>query len=402
MPEPISARVAARLQARRGEIEQTVLARVYAVADPPGSGAEDPEYAQGLRAAVSAAVSYGLDGLEGGAGRSEAIPVVLFSQARHAARNGIGLATVLRRYLAGYTLLGDFIAEAAQEDESPRELRGMMRAQAARFDRLVMAVSEEYGREAGQAGSHHQRRAELVKALIDGELADTAELSYDVGAWHLALVGAGAPAERTIRELAAALDRRLLLTRPGGETVWAWLGGRQAISVADLARLGAFQTIANLPLALGEPAEGLAGWRLTHRQAVAAWPIAGRRRATVRYADVALLASVLQDDLLVASLRRLYLEPLSRERDGGAVLRETLRAYIAAEQNVSSAAAALGVSRQAVAKRLQAVEGRLGRPLSGYRMEIEAALHLEDLTTLTVTPGTGSPDHIVVWPGSDG
>ena len=36
----------------------------------------------------------------------------------------------------------------------------------------------------------------------------------------------------------------------------------------------------------------------------------------VRYVDVALLAAVLQDDLLATSLRKLYLEPLEAERDG--------------------------------------------------------------------------------------
>jgi DNA-binding PucR family transcriptional regulator len=81
----------------------------------------------------------------------------------------------------------------------------------------------------------------------------------------------------------------------------------------------------------------------------------------------------------VRSLRQLYLEPLAGERDGGEVLRETLRAYFEAERNVSSAAAALGVKRHTVTNRLRAAEEKLGRSLNVCAGELDVALHLEDL-----------------------
>ena len=102
-------------------------------------------------------------------------------------------------------------------------------------------------------------------------------------------------------------------------------------------------------------------------------------QSLVRYADVALLASILQDDLLAISLRQLYLAPLSEERDGGSALRQTLRAYFAAERNVSSAAGALSVSRQTVVNRLHVIEERFERSLNSCAAEVEAALRLEDL-----------------------
>ena len=117
-------------------------------------------------------------------------------------------------------------------------------------------------------------------------------------------------------------------------------------------------------MTIGEPGEGLSGWRLSHRQAKAALQVAERRgQAVLRYADVALLASVLRDDLLVTSLRQLYLEPLERARDGGKAARETLRAYFAAERNVSSTAAVLGVDRRTVTNRMRAIEELFDRPL---------------------------------------
>ena len=121
-------------------------------------------------------------------------------------------------------------------------------------------------------------------------------------------------------------------------------------------------------MTVGEPAEGLAGWRLSHRQAKAALPIAERaRRAGRPLRGRRPLASVLRDDLVAASLRQLYLEPLEATRDGGSVARETLRAYFAAERNVSSTAAALGVDRRTVTNRIRAIEDLFGRPLGASR-----------------------------------
>jgi DNA-binding PucR family transcriptional regulator len=140
----------------------------------------------------------------------------------------------------------------------------------------------------------------------------------------------------------------------------------------------------HLPLAIGEPSQGPAGWRLTHRQAQAALLIALRSsEAIVRYSDVAVLASMLQDELLTASLRQLYLEPLAVGRDKGRALRETLRAYFAAERNISSTAAALGVNRHTVTNRLRVIEDRLECPLGSCAMEIDAALRLENLLDKT-------------------
>jgi DNA-binding PucR family transcriptional regulator len=131
-------------------------------------------------------------------------------------------------------------------------------------------------------------------------------------------------------------------------------------------------------ITVGEPGEGLGGWRFSHHQAKAALPIAERRgEAVLRYADVAVLASVARDELLATSLRRLYLAPLERMRDGGKVARETLRAYFDAERNISSTAAALGVDRRTVRNRLRAIEELLGRPLTGSLADLEIALRLD-------------------------
>jgi sugar diacid utilization regulator len=210
-------------------------------------------------------------------------------------------------------------------------------------------------------------------------LVDTSSFDYDLAGHHVGLIASGDHAEDAIRQLAANLDRRLLVVRPADEGVWGWIGGRRDFSDEDFRALTTAPALKSLPVALGEPSTGLAGWRLTHRQAKAAWPLALRREGHVRYSAVAILASLLQDDLLAASLRDCYLRPLEDDRDGGATARETLQAYFAAERNVSSAAADLKVSRRTVANRLRAIEGRLGQPLSSVGAEIEIALRLKAL-----------------------
>ena len=97
-----------RLRARRAEIDEAIFVRVRDLA--PGAAAlEDPEYVEGLRAAVVAAVDYVLEGLEQEVGFSPQIPAAAVAQARRAARAGVGLDTLLRRYVAGHAILEDFV-----------------------------------------------------------------------------------------------------------------------------------------------------------------------------------------------------------------------------------------------------------------------------------------------------
>jgi PucR-like helix-turn-helix protein/diguanylate cyclase with GGDEF domain len=372
--------LAARLRSRRSEIEQVALNRIYAISDP--TEARDPAYTEGLRAALSAAVDYALAALERGEERAPPLPAALLAQARVAARNGVGLDTVLRRYFAGYSLFADFLIEETEDGDllGSRDLQDLLRGQAALFDRLVSSVSDEYSREVqSRPGSTEQRRAERIERLLAGELIDTSGLAYDFERFHLGLVATGEGAGATVRELTGVLDCHLLSIRRDGGYICAWLGSRDRFDPCELMRRVSSRWPPHSALGIGEPGEGLAGWRLTHRQALAAISIAlaGRERI-VRYVDAALLASMLKDDLLATSLRQIYLAPLERERDRGAVAHQTLRAYFAAERNVSSTAAALGVTRRTVAHRLQMIESRLGCQLNARAAELEIALRLAE------------------------
>jgi hypothetical protein len=373
------AALASRLRERLPEIQAAIATRVYAISDP--HDVSDPAYLEGLNVALAAAVEHRLVVLEVGELRAPAVPTVLLAQARLDARDGVSLDTVLRRYFAGNALFGDFLVEEAEQAQVPSSaLRRLLAAQATVGDRLLAAVSEEHVREAkNRPSSSAERRRECVKSLLAGELVDHSQLGYDLDGHHLALMAKGEGSPEAMRLLAGKLDRRLLAVGREEEPVWAcWLGGRSALEAEPALRALGEIPLERVCVTVGEPGVGLSGWRFSHRQAKAALPIAARQgKSVLRYADVALLASVLRDDLVATSLRQLYLEPLEAARDGGEAARETLRAYFAADRNISSTAAALGVDRRTVTNRVRAVEELFGRPLPDFATELETALRLD-------------------------
>jgi hypothetical protein len=367
------------MRERAPELEAGVATRAGAIADPAATG--DPTYPQRLRASLAAAVEYALTGLEAGERRAPGLPEPVLAQARLDARLKVPLDTVLRRHFAADALFGDLLAAEVERAGVPAELtRRLRREGSTRFDRLLDAVGEQYGREAQirPLGSAERRRA-CVKRLLAGELvvADV-DLNYDLDECHLGVMAEGEGADAALRALAQRCDRRLLAVQREEEPIWAaWLGGARPVASAEAARRLAEIDHAGIVIALGEPASGLTGWRFTHLQAKAALPIAAREGGVVRFADVTLVAALRRDELIATSLRRLYLDPLGAGRDGGAASRETLRAWFRCERNISSTAATLGVDRRTVRNRLRAVEAQVGRPLGEVALDLELALRLD-------------------------
>ena len=381
--ETVQAGLAERLRARRAELEDAIFARFRDVGFDPAAG-EDAEYVAGARAAVAEAVDYGLTAIGHGEEWFGSIPPAAVAQARRAARNSVSLERVLLRYNAGHTLVGDFIMQEVEHGDFSGHriaLRHVLRTQGALLDHFTESIAREYQQEIERAAhSPELRRTEHVQRLLAGATVDAAELGYEFEAEHLGMIAMGAKAGETVRGLAAELGREILSVSRSEKTVWAWLGGRRTVARADIERLLSAREPAGVSLAIGEPSMGLDGWRLSHRQAQAAMLVALRGPQMLTwYADVALLAAVLRDQELARSLVEIHLSPLEDQRDGGAEARRTLRAYFAAGCNAATAAAALGVNRHTVERRLHAIEERLGRLLHTCHAELEVALRLEQL-----------------------
>ena len=369
-----------RLRGRQEELERAAMAQLREL--PDAGELRDPDYLEGLQEAISDALDCGIASISVG-DPPPPVPESLLAQARLAARSGVKLDTVLRRYVAGYHLLGNALSEEA-ESAGPlgrRELKGIRRALQALFDRILEQVGAAYDGERGAgAGTSEQRQIEKVRRLLDGEEVDAHDLAYDFDLHHVGLIASGPQAPAAIAELARRADRRRLSVRLGQRTVWAWLGSRDPETLPERKLLIARHWPPHIPLSVGEPSAGADGWRLTHRQARAAHSIPlGKRPKRVHYAEFALVASIRDDELLTSSLREIYLKPLSRDRDGGDTLLRTLRAHLDADGRTSSTAAVLGVSRQAVGTRLKKAERRLGRPLNSCLPELDVALRLSGL-----------------------
>jgi hypothetical protein len=343
----------------------------------------DAEYLQGLRTTVYKGVEYGLELVAVGEERALPAPLALLMQSRLAARHRIPLHIVIRRYMAGKTVLTDFLLEEAAQIETfaPVLLRGTLAALEVAFERVLALTTEEYQRE--ERLCHTSPEAQIVRRvqrLLSGELVDCSPLAYDLTGHHLGLIAQSAEAGPLIRRAATELGYRCLVLRPCKNEVWGWVGGRNPIDLDLVCRWLSSEGQTTIPFGLGEPNQGRSGWRLTHQQARLAVSIARDRTPGVTmFGEVALLAAFSRDSLLATSLQEKYLLPLTRERDRGHVLRTTLRAYFEAGRNGSSAAAALGVTRQTVANRLQAAEERLNQPLSKCGDLLHAALRLEEL-----------------------
>ena len=380
----VRAALAEQLRARRVELEAALCERVRNTeAEPVGD--EDAEFTMGQTAAIAAVLEYALTGIEHGEGWSGSTPLAAVLQVRRSVSKGLNLNTVLNRYIVGHGLLWDLVMEEVDSgdfaDQRTALLRQISIAQVSLLGGLVDSITHEYMQEVGRvARSQDQRRSEHVRDLLDGSTADVGALGYDLDSVHVGVIATGANAKAAVRDLSGGLDRQLLSVSCGDGMVWAWLGGRREFTPADLERVVAGKAFADASIAIGEPADGITGFRLTHRQAQAALWVAQRKpQRLTRYADVALVAFALRDAALARSLVDIYLSPLGSQRDGGAVLRQTLRAYFLARHNASATAAALGVARHTVENRLRTIEQMLGHLLHTHRAELEVALRLEEL-----------------------
>lgn len=373
-----------RLRARHAEIARAIYDEIR-VAVPDSVGGRDPTYQAGILEAVTAVLSYSLDVIGHGPGWSGPIPPEAASQARRAARVGVGAGVILRRYVTGHRRLGEFVAEEAKCTGVESDLAALghiRRTQEALLEHLTAAVEHEHDQERERiARSPEQRRVELVQRLLDGEFVRRAELGslvYAFDAWHVAMIAMGANARAALESLKA--DRQLLLVSHGEETVWAWLGGQRRLAHADMERLRLQSDHADVSLALGEPAKGIHGWRETNEQARQALQVVllGRQKHA-RFADVAVLTPWVENRDRARSFVEQYLTPLYSQKDGGVTSCNVLRAYFETARNVSAAARKLGLERRTLAYRLETIEECLGYPLQDRFTELDVALRLRGL-----------------------
>jgi PucR C-terminal helix-turn-helix domain/GGDEF-like domain len=377
---PVHVDLVQRLRARRQEIERAIFTRVRTVSE--GAVDEDPSYLEGLQRAAAAAITYGFECMEQGEDWQAPIPPATGRQARRAAREGVRLDTVLRRYAAGDKVIEEFLVDEA--DDIPSEsLRRILGDRGPHVDRLMEAVAAEYEHEFERmTGSSAKKRTDRVLRLLAGSdgIEGYDELQCDFDDWHTGLIVTGRDADSAAHRLIQQVGLRALQVTRDDDIAWVWLESSRRPSVEDLVGTFASHLPATISLAIGEPRRGLDGWRLTHREAQIALQVMQHKPERVtRGRDVTLLAGVLKDETLVRSLLDSYLVPLDERGNRGVILRQTLRAFFLAGGNAASAAEQLGVDRHTVRQRIRAIEEAIGKPLHACHAELQIALRLDAL-----------------------
>jgi hypothetical protein len=367
--------LAARLRARQNDIEEALFSHVSA-AVPDQATCADPEYLLGRRAAISACVTFVLAALAQGEERMDPIPSEPLAHAHRAARHGVALDAILRRYYAAHQLFSEFVIEEGYE-LVPEHLRYATRLHASLLDMLVERISREYKSEIDRASRSPQQRITVrVQRLLAGQPVDLSKLRYDFDGGHVAMIATGPGAAQFVPRMEARFGRSLLSASPDVATIWLWIGGRA--TPTEIERVFDSSRPGNVSLTVGERASGLAGWRLTHSQAEDALRVALLTgQPFTRYTDVALVAPWVHDPPRARALVDFYLLSLFESATSvDSTLCTTLQAYFVAGRNATSAAHALGIHRRTMYARLERIDSRLGSLLRTHQAELELALRL--------------------------
>jgi hypothetical protein len=357
---------------------------------------EDPSFQAALSRSVHDNVHAVLDLL---AGRTDAcvIPSGALEFADVAAYLDIPAAELEKAYRVGIASLWWrwWSAARTRAGDGPglEELIGRpTRTIHAYFDDVLDAVIPRYQEVSAERNrSRRDHRRIVLAQILDGSIDAITEeldriLGYSLGDTHLAVVietaGISLPATDIARLRDAADARGTLLAQHTARTSLVWLGRPGGFEPTNLSRLRRALVDTGHAIAVGEPADGVAGLRRTRQHALEtqrvqhALGIDGCRCLWAH--EVRLEMLLLGDKQRARDFLTDELGPLGAGDSFARRLRETLLAWLTMGSH-GSAAAMLGVHENTVRNRLRAAEELLGVPLTGRRTELMVALRLERL-----------------------
>ena len=159
-------------------------------------------------------------------------------------------------------------------------------------------------------------------------------------------------------------------------SAWAWLplGIRDTFDAAGASTVG---VDGDIHFAFGDPAKGTTGFRLTHRQAVAAQAVAlaaGSAPRAVAFSEVAPVAMMLGSAELLRAWVLSTLAGLAADDDHHARLRDTLLVFLQSGGSYKTTAERLMLHKNTVQYRVRRAEESLGRTVGENRHDVELAL----------------------------
>jgi DNA-binding PucR family transcriptional regulator len=324
-------------------------------------------------------------------------PVSALEYARRLAQRGTPLTALLRAYRLGHTCFSDWLLkELAEHTDDPETITATVQSTARQVAGYIDQVSEEmvtaYTRERENwLRKRSAARAGRIRDLLSGqriEVSSTeATLGYRLRQHHLGVVcwtSNEAIAVDNITRLDRAISHIAAQTAAGADPVflprdessaWAWL----PLGIRDRFDPAACDADADagIHVAFGDVVKGIAGFRLTHRQALAAQAVAlagGSPPRVVSYAEVAPVAMMLGSPDLLAAWVRSTLGQLATDDEHHARLRETLLVFLDTGGSYKATAERLTLHKNSVQYRIHKAEESLGRPVGDRRHDVELAL----------------------------
>ena len=324
-------------------------------------------------------------------------PAASLEYARRRAQRGTPLTALLRAYRLGHACFSDwFLKELAQQTLDAQ----MITAATLSTSRIVTGYVDQTSEEIVAAYTREREnwlrnrgtaRAARIRDLLSGERinvsATEAILGYRLRQYHVGVVCWADDAvaavdtitrlEHAVSHVAgkAACSDPVFLPRDVA-SAWAWLplGIRDRFDAAGASTAG---VDGDIHFAFGDAAKGTTGFRLTHRQAVAAQAVAlapGSAPRVVAFGEIAPVAMMLGSADLLRAWVLSTLAGLAADDEHHARLRETLLVFLQSGGSYKTTAERLMVHKNTVQYRIRKAEENLGRPMGENRNDVELAL----------------------------
>jgi PucR C-terminal helix-turn-helix domain/GGDEF-like domain len=323
-------------------------------------------------------------------------PAAALEEARRRAQRGTPLTALLRAYRLGHTVFLDWVFRelARQAHDDARMLTAvtmdLSKIVAGYVDQTSEEIVATYARERENwLRNRNAARAARIRDLLSGQLVDVsateATLGYRLRQHHVGVVcwtGAETARVDNITRLERAISHIAAQTAAGADPVflprdessaWAWL----PLGIRDRFDPAACDADAGIHVAFGDVVKGVAGFRLTHRQALAAQAVAlagGSPPRVVSYGEVAPVAMMLGTKDLLRAWVVGTLGGLATDDEHHARLRETLLVFLDTGGSYKATAERLVLHKNSVQYRIHKAEESLGRPVGDSRHDVELAL----------------------------
>ncbi len=334
-------------------------------------------------------------------------PAAAVEYARRRAQRGTSLTALLRAYRLGHACFFDWLLKelARQADEAQMVTAAtlsMSKIVAGYVDQTSEEIVAAYTRERENwLRNRSTARAARIRDLLSGERVNVSVtegiLGYRLRQYHVGVVcwaSDAAATEDTITRLEyavsqvagkAACSDPVFLPRDVS-SAWAWLplGIRDRFDAAGASVAG---LDGDIHFAFGDAAKGTAGFRLTHRQAVAAQEVAlaaGSPPRAVAFSEVAPVAMMLGSPDLLRAWVLSTLAGLADDDEHHARLRETLLVFLRSGGSYKATAEQLMLHKNTVQYRIRKAEESLGRAVGENRYDVELALQASRWLGLSV------------------